>query len=292
MGVFQAKAEELFPYLLQYSPEQAQEHRELIKNSMEMIAKQFFVQRCIAILLPEIKDEILKGIKQDLATEINEIPVEALGYFPFPSLSSRVEQEGQSQFRQSVLIIHPDLATSQEFTELVEELRATISAHVKDIEIAKLKQYGKYIQEERKREKAEREAQFKEDLTKMEREEAQKRQQLEEERNAAKRLQKEEEGRYRMEQQEKQALLVRQSVQKEEYEAQMLAMKQLIDHQQKELVHAMMEEIREEKARAEARRQEDERLHAERETNLQLKIKQLQLQQPPIRGDMGKCNVS
>jgi hypothetical protein len=40
---FEEKAEQLFPHLLEYSPDQAEEHRELIKNSIEMITNRLFV---------------------------------------------------------------------------------------------------------------------------------------------------------------------------------------------------------------------------------------------------------
>jgi hypothetical protein len=154
LSVFEEKAEQLLPHLLEHSPEQTQQYRELIKNRIEMISNQLFVKQCIGGLLPRIKDEIVEEIRQDISKEINEIPVARLGDFPFPSLSSRQEQEGESRFQQSVLRIHPGIPTSNEFLVLVGQVRAGISAHVKDFEIAKLQQYLKYIKEEHEREKA------------------------------------------------------------------------------------------------------------------------------------------
>jgi hypothetical protein len=59
---FETLADELFPHLLTYSPEQTEKHRELIKTRIDESSNRLFVERSIVVLLPEIECEIVEGI--------------------------------------------------------------------------------------------------------------------------------------------------------------------------------------------------------------------------------------
>jgi hypothetical protein len=54
MGVFEQTSEQLFAHLLESSPEFAEKDRELITNQIEALSNQLFVERCLAVLVPEI----------------------------------------------------------------------------------------------------------------------------------------------------------------------------------------------------------------------------------------------
>jgi hypothetical protein len=291
---FEEKSEQLFPHLLEYSPDQVQEHRTLIKNSIETMINELFVEQCIDVLLPVIECEIVHTIQQKIATEMNAIPVANLGNFPFATLSFRHEQEAESRFQQSVLKIHRDIPKSTGFPKLVGEMRRNISEYVKDIETANRDQYAKYVEDKIEREKAAREAKFKEDRAKMETEEAKKRWKLREERDVAERQRKENESRYEMERQKNQALLEEQSAQKKQHTAQMRKIKEQWENQQEILIQRMMDERRQSNARLEAQRIEDQRVSDEKQAQLQIQIDQLKAQ-PPVtiikKGGGGCCNV-
>jgi hypothetical protein len=293
ISIFEAKSEELFPHLLEYSPEQTEQYRELIRNQIETTSNQLFVKRCIDVLLPEIESEIIEGIKQDIEQEMNEIPVANLGCFPFTTLSSRQEQEGESRFNRSVMMIHPDIPKSQKFRKLIAQLRADISEYMKDIETAKRHQYAEYLREEQTREKDARDAKYQKDFEKLGKEEAEKRLKLEEERDAAERRRNEEEQRSKMERKQNQVLMKEQIEQQKKHNAAIREMQERSNRERDELFQKMMDERRESEARLAAQRQEEQRLQAEREQRLQEQIVQLQSRPPTIirEGGGGFCNV-
>jgi hypothetical protein len=66
LRVFEEKAEQLFPHLLEYSPEQSENHRILIKNTIEQFSNQLFVQQCITVLVPELAIEIFEEFRRIL----------------------------------------------------------------------------------------------------------------------------------------------------------------------------------------------------------------------------------
>jgi hypothetical protein len=228
------------------------------------------------VLLPEIEREIIQGIQQDITKEMSKIPVACLGGFPFTTLSFRQAQKGESHFKQFAEIVHPKIPKSAGFPKLMEQLRAKISTHVKDLEIAKRQEYAEYVESETKQEQAARDAKYNDDLAKMEKEEAEKRRRLEEQRNAAERERKENEVRCAMEREQNVALRKEQSEQKRQYEAQMLAMKQRSENREKELNKRMMDMKRESDARMEDQRKADQQSSARREQELRQKIQQLQ----------------
>jgi flagellar biosynthesis GTPase FlhF len=291
--VFEEKAEQLFPQLLAYSSEQTEKYRELIKNSIEMSSNQLFVERSIAVVVPEIQNEIFEGIKQDIAKEMNAIPVEELGGFSFTTLSLRHEGQGESRFHQSVLKIHLEIPKSAEFSKFIGELRANISEHVKDVETAKRKQYAAYVQGEIEKEKAAREAKFQEDLKKMEKEEAEKRRHLQEERDAAERRLKEEEMKREMELKQKQELMQQQMEQQRQQSQAMIEMQERASRERDQMFQQMMDNRREADARATAQRQEEMRIQAERDKSLSAQIVQLASRPPQVIevGGGGSCNV-
>jgi hypothetical protein len=293
MNVFETRSEQLFPHLLEYSSEQTQKYRELIRNTIETISNQLFVKRSIVVLLPVIQDEIVEGIKKDIEKEMNEIPVANLGCFPFTTLSFRQEQEGESRFQQSVLKIHEDIPKSAEMSKFLGKVRATISAYVKDTETAKRQQYEKYVQGEIEREKAAREAQFKEDIAKMVEEEAEKRRRLQAELDAEQRRRKQDQARRELERQQNQALRNETLTQQREHHQAILAIQERSKREHDELVQKMMAEKEQAEARAAAQHKEDLRLQAEREKSLQEQIAQLASQPPRVihKGGHGFCNV-
>jgi hypothetical protein len=271
MRMFEEKSEQLFPHLLEYSLEQTQKHRELIKNTIETISNQLFVKQCIAVALPEVEAEIIEEIKQDIAIEMNEIPVPNLGCFNFTTLSSRQEQTGESRFQKSVLKIHPDIPKSQEFLQLTGQLRIQISEHVKDIETVKRQQYAEYVQEELEREKAAREAQYQENLTRIGKEKAEGYRKLQKERDAVERRRNEEEARITMRLTQNQALFESQRALQQEHNTAMLAMQEEKRRERVETFQRTMDE-----------RREEMRLHAENEKRLQEHLLQLASRQPVV----------
>jgi septin family protein len=291
--IFEERSEQLFPHLLEYSPEQTQNQRELIKAQVEMISNELFVERCIAVLLPEIEEEIVEGIKHDIATEMNEIPIAELGCFPFTTLSSRQERKGESQFQQSVLMIHPDIPKSHEFVALTRQLRENISTHVKDVENAKGKQYAEYREKEAQQEKAVREAQYQENLTKMQEEEAEKHRQLQEELDAAAQRLKEEQTRSEMEYKQNLALREEQLTQQKKHYELLMKMQEQSNLRREELFQKMMDEKRASDARIEAQNREDRRLQAENTAKFEDQIIQLANRPPTIihKGGGGTCTV-
>jgi hypothetical protein len=77
LNVFEEKAEQLLPHLLEHSSEQNTTISRIDHN-------QLFVKQWIAVLLPRIKDEIVEEIRQDISKQINEIPVTRFRDFPIP----------------------------------------------------------------------------------------------------------------------------------------------------------------------------------------------------------------
>jgi hypothetical protein len=280
--IFETKAEELFPHLLEYSPEQTRESRESIKTGIETIGNQLFVDLCIAIVVPEIECEIVEKIKQDIGQEINQIPVANLGTFPFATLSFRREQEIESRFQQLVLLIHRSIPESSEFPMLIKRLKEHISGYVKEMEITKRQEYSNYIQQEIEKERAAREEQFKSDLTTMQRTEAEKRMRLEEERSEIERQRKEEASRHESEFQQNQSLLEAQLAQQQEHNQLMLQLQERSSRERDQLFQMMLNHQQEAEARASAQYQAELQLRIERDKALQQQIEQLASREPTI----------
>jgi flagellar biosynthesis GTPase FlhF len=291
LHVFEEKAEELFPYLLEYSSKQTRKYRELIGNRIERINNRLFVKQSIAVIVPEIQEEIIEGIKQDIEKEMNEIPVLKLGSFPFTTLSFRYEQEGELRFEQSVLKIHQDIPKSAEFPEFVGEVRAIISSHVKDVETVKRQQYAKHVEDEIEEEKAAREAKYKEDMAKMEKEEAEKLRTVQEERDTAERQRKEGEAQSEMAWKQSQAMMQQQFEQQKQQNEAMIQLQERSIQERDQLYQSMMNATREADARAATQRQEELRLQAAREKSLQEQIQQLANRPPVIIRERRGCNV-
>jgi hypothetical protein len=113
------------------------------------------VKQWIAVLLPRIKDEIVDEIRQDIAKEINEIPVARFRDFPIPEFVISTRQRRKITI--SAISVEDSSRYFQhqtKFLGFVGQVRASISAHVKDFELVKFQQHLEYIKEEHKQEKA------------------------------------------------------------------------------------------------------------------------------------------
>jgi hypothetical protein len=278
---FEMKGEQLFPHLLEYSPEQTEKHRELIKTKIEEKSDQLFVERSLAIVVPEIESEIIEGIKKDIESEIDQIPIATLGSFPFSKLVFRKAQETESRFQQAVLLVHRLIPKSSEFTVFTTRLREIISDYVKDIETTKRQQHSDYIQQEIEKQKAAREAQFQKDLKKMAKAEAEKRRKLEEERDESERRRKEEAARNEFERQQDQAFLAEPRKQQDEHNAAMIALQEQFNREHEKLIQEMLKERKQSEDRADERYREQLRLMAAREA-LRQQIQQLASRQPIV----------
>jgi chemotaxis protein histidine kinase CheA len=287
MRVFEEKSEQLFPHLLEYSIEQTQKHRELIRNQIETFSNQLFVQRCIVVLLPEIVSEIVERIKREITREVNEIPVANFSCFPFTTLLSRYEQEGESRFKRSVMMIHPDIQKSQEFSKSIGQMRTQISIHVKDIETAKRQQYAEYIQQQIEQEKAAREAQYQENLRQMKLQEAEKLRKSQEERDTAERRRREEETRAVTESQQNQMLRAQEQRQKNEYEAEKRAIQERLNRERDQVIKTMTDQRREIESRSKARIEQEQRDHDKKAADLQKRLEQLD---PRLRKTAGNSS--
>jgi hypothetical protein len=279
---FEMKGEQLFPHLLEYSPEQTEKHRELIKTRIEEKSDQLFVERSIAIVVPEIECEIMEGMKKDIEREIDQIPIATLGSFPFSKLVFRRAQETESRFQQAVLLVHRLIPKSSEFPVFTTRLRETISDYVKDIETTKRQQHSDYVHEEMEKQKAAREAQFQKDLQKMAKAEAEKRRKLEQERDESERRREEEAARNEFERQQDQAFLEELRKQQDEHNAAMIALQDRRNREYEQLFQRMLEERKASDDRARERDQEQLRLMTEREEALREQIRQLTSREPTV----------
>jgi hypothetical protein len=153
---------------------------------------------------------------------------------------------------------------------------------VKEIETMKRQQYAEYVQEELEREKAAREAQYQENLTKIGKEKAEEYRKLQKERDAVEQRRNEEEARITMQLTQNQALFESQLALQKEYNAALLAMQEQKSREREEIFQKIMDERREAESRAESRRHEEMRLQAENEKRLQEHLLQLASRWPVV----------
>jgi hypothetical protein len=161
--VFEEKAEELFPGLLGYSPENTEEYRQSIKMSVESISNTLFVKQCISVLIPDLQTEIMRKIVDAIDAELKLIPIQDIGAFTFADLLFRHEESASGQFEAAVWNVHGGILTSPDFPNLVRDLRKQVSNHVKHIETNRKLEHAQYVAKEIAREKKRRESQYEEE---------------------------------------------------------------------------------------------------------------------------------
>jgi hypothetical protein len=192
---FEKRAEQLFPHVLEYAPDDTVQHKKEISDSVQHLCNQLFIDQCLTVLLPNIQTEIVEHVKNEIAYEIQAIPIDDLGVFSFTDLSIRYENTADAQFHDLITQIHQEIVLSARCNQLVESLRMKISDHVKSIESVKKQKYSEHIKAENERQRQKLEQQFQENLKKMSEEEAKKKgRQLEQEKVEAIRRQQESEN--------------------------------------------------------------------------------------------------
>jgi hypothetical protein len=180
--LFDQESNKLFPHAIEYFPEQTKKQYTLIRNSIEKVCNQSFVERCIAILLPDLKNEIIGEINELIEQELRAISVAEVSVFPFSNLAVRQKQDGESRLRRLALQIHEDLPESVGFRRSVESLREQINDRVKILEDRRKQEYREFAAAEDKRIKDELEAKYQENLRVMREKNAQRQREREAER--------------------------------------------------------------------------------------------------------------
>jgi hypothetical protein len=251
MRDFETKANALFVRVLNYAPQESLKQRESLTQTVDSMFRQEFLERCVAIVLPELQSEILSEIKSKIANEMRDLSVVAIGSFSFSNLSARQEQAAESEFRDATNQVDQGLVSGVGFRSLSESLRRAVSDHVKEIEKGRKSEYAAYQETEQRRQAAEAERIRQAALERQQREEAERRRKAEQERQNLLRWQRQEEERRQRERED--------AARRAEEERQRLIQQQELERQRQE------EQQRREQARWEALQRQWAREARERE---------------------------
>jgi chemotaxis protein histidine kinase CheA len=279
---FEKQAEQLFPHVLEYSPDDTVKYGNEISDSVQQSCDRLFVDHCLQVLVPDIETEIVEQIKNEIASEMVAIPIGDIGVFNFTSLSTQHQCSAETQFYDLMNQIHRGIVSSVGFDQFVGSLRAKILDHVKTIESVRRQEYSEYTEAENERQRNELEEQFQENLKKMSENEAQKQRQLEQEIAEAARRQQESENRHRVEMEQMKAASNVRQAQHEQHIAAMKAAEEKAEADARDL----SAKITADRAAAEAERRQrydqDREIQAQCLANLENTIQQLKNRRPRI----------
>jgi hypothetical protein len=273
---FEIKAEELFPHALKHSEDETNKQITAIRQRVQSCCDRLFVEQCIAILVPDLHQEIVAEIKGEIETELNRIPVAEIGVFSFADLLARMEMVAESRFRERLTQVHQGILESAAFNKLSGAVRPEVSQKVKEVESVQKRAYQAHIDAEEKKRREALEAKYQQDLRKLGEEEAEKRRKLEEEKAALLRQQAEEQTRHRLQLEEQKARLDAQlACQSRLFSAIEVALKKK-EQNDRVVIQKMREDHQATQRRMSEQFQEERSRHDARHRDLQQQIQQLQ----------------
>jgi hypothetical protein len=164
IGVFEHKAKELFPPIFSLASDECKEKHLEIEQIVSRICNDLFVNRCIAILLPDNALKLLNKIKQEIDIEITSLEKSSIGAFPFSSLLNQYIVKAESQFRNIMSQIHLEIPRTSDFNTSITKLQNDISKHMEQRETEAKAVFEKYLQEQREAERKEQQAEFEQNL--------------------------------------------------------------------------------------------------------------------------------
>jgi hypothetical protein len=148
---FEEEADKLLPCVLAYAPQKTKTYCEEIKKAAESICAQKFIERCVAVLLPDIQNNVLQKTKAAIDAEMTDLPVEHVGAFKFIYLSDRHLKTAEEAFRNDVNKIHSGITSSSEFQSLKSSLCTDISGYVTKVEQQRKDEFMTYTTQEAKK---------------------------------------------------------------------------------------------------------------------------------------------
>jgi hypothetical protein len=172
---FEAKADEFWPHLLEYSAIETRNSQQLIASRVQESYKSRFIQKCVQIVLPHLQTEIADKVTEKIEAEGAQIPLPDVGLYSFAGLSTRGENEADSLLRTAAQQIDLELTSRPEFGEAAGFVRGRICDCVNGLERARKHEHAAYVQAESERRQRELQAQFEKDLETMRKEDAEQR---------------------------------------------------------------------------------------------------------------------
>jgi hypothetical protein len=275
MSRFEQTAEKSLPHLLDYAPDQTRTFQERIQNDVRTICNRRFLERCLAILVPEMQAEVIDQAKIEIQAEMEKLSISDVGLFSFTKLSARYEMTIASRFDAAVSKIHPEIVNLHEFHSLAHEVRTRISDYVLEVEANQKEKHSAYAKAESERIQEEQDAKFVQEVARVGREEAEK--QLKEEKERFETLRKEIEEKSRQEielQQTKTELKAVQDAQERQREA-FREMNDKMRRQREKLTNKLAKQDRKREVKAQEQRAADAAAKEMKEKELQARIEDL-----------------
>jgi hypothetical protein len=274
MHLFKETAERRLPHLLDYAPAKTHAFQERVKNDVQTSCNNRFLERCSAVLLPELQIEIIEQAKVEIQAEIEKLTPLEVAVFSFTKLSNQYETTCTSRFEQVVSKIHPEIVTSSGFQSLTCQLRTRISEYVLEVETVQRREHAKYVQEESERNRKEQEAKFLEEVDRIGREAAEKQREDDDKRFEAFKKETEENTRRKMEFEQNMAALKALQEMQEKQEKSLQEMREKQRRKSEKMKKKLADQQRESEEKAEQQRQTEARIREAKERELEAMIRQ------------------
>jgi hypothetical protein len=155
---FEVRVEELLPHLADYSPAETDRCRKWIEDAIQKSCRRLFVDRCLLVVVPELQNEIIDNIKNQIDFEANRLSIDEISLYSFTDLSRRYEDQAASQLRTGAINVHAELVSRAAFWEGVGQIKSNVSEYGKAVERRRRQEYDQHQREEarKRKEKADR----------------------------------------------------------------------------------------------------------------------------------------
>jgi hypothetical protein len=210
------------------------------------------------------------------------LQIAEIGAFPFTDLAFRYEEEAVFKLREATVKVHLWIPTAPLFPALVDDVRQMVSSHVKNIELTEKRKYKEYIAGEIEKQERAREQQYQEYIKTMEVREAEAWRKHQEEKDIEERRRQEYEIRHRHQFEQQKALMEQRLSQAKKHNRTLAAMQEKTQLEQNRILQKMMQWKQEYEVRVERERQEQMKISAERDQQIQELILQLANRPPQV----------
>jgi hypothetical protein len=152
---FEATAKALLPHVLTYSQSETSKQQDLTGQMAKSQCRQFFMARCVDLVLPILYNETLQNVKKNLTNATQRRPVPGVEERNFTRLLAEQQQFAEGAFRDAARCVDVELSSTSTFSSNLNSLRREISTHVNTIESARKREYRQCVDAENKRKEQE-----------------------------------------------------------------------------------------------------------------------------------------